>query len=252
MYDTQVTRFKGGLINASDSGIFSDLYIPERITKMHEYPQDFDQFIAADWTLTLNAGTAALAAGDGGLLLLTTVASNFVSVQKTPTHYVLQKGFRSWFQARLNVDNILGAVIAGLINVTAAPFTPANITDGIYFLTDGTGALSGIVAVGGVKTTVALGSLLVGGSLATLSWYYDGGVYAAAPNGRIIFEVKGAGVSVSARGSVVLPAGTTFPAATNLTTTVGVSATTAAVRTLSVDLLYPIKDRENINATPAF
>ena len=179
---------------------------------MHEYSQDFDQFVAGDWTATLNAGTAALAAADGGVLLLTTVVSNFVSLQKLPANYLIAKNFRTWFQIRATVDNILGAVVAGLINVNAAPFTPASNTDGIYFLTDGTGALSIVVAVGGVRTSTLMNSLLVGGAQATLSWYWDAGVYAAAPNGRIVAEVKGAGVSVASRLSV--PAPVNFPGAT--------------------------------------
>lgn len=250
MYDIRVTRFGGGVVNSTDNGIFSDLPIPERITKLHEYSQDFDQFVAGDWVITLNGGTAALAAGDGGLLLLTTVVSNFVEVQKTPADFLLAKNFRSWFQCRAAVDNILGAVVAGLINVNAAPFTPANNTDGIYFLTDGTGALSGVVAVGGVRTSTLLGNLLVGGAQAVLSWYYDGGVYAAAPNGRIVFEARGPGVSAPAR--VMVPAPATFPGAVNLAPVVGVNATTAAIRTLTVDLLDAIKERDNINATPTF
>lgn len=256
MFDNIVSRFPPGLTNTRENGILSDLYVPNRIDRVHEYPQDFDQFIAADWVVT-GAGTAALAAGDGGILLLTTTASTFESVQKTPAAFPMTKGLRSWFTAQVQVDNVLGLLIAGLLNATATPFTGASQTDGAYFLSTNTGALSFNVAVGGVIASANLGVNLVPGAIANanLSFYYDGGCYNSAPLGRILYEASGAGVSGNVRGEIVVPAAGTiaaFPGATNLAPIFGVSASTAAVRTAVIDKLYVAKDEVNINATPAF
>lgn len=255
MLDNALSRFPKGLNNESDQGIFSDLYLPFRVGKVHEYPNDFDQFTAGDWTST-GAGSAALTAGDGGLLLLTSPVSTFQSLQKLPANFQLAKGFRSWYQTRVTLDSFLGTIIAGLLNVTATPFTGASQTDGAYFLSAvTTGLLSFNVAVGGVIASVATGVGLVAASQAALSWYYDGAVYASAPLGRVIWEVTGAGVTASARGEIAVPASgtiTAFPGAVNLSETWGVNASTAAARVLTIDSVYAAKDRANINATPAF
>lgn len=256
MFDNTVSRFNPGVTNSRDTGLLSDLYVNNRIDRIHEYPQDFDQFVAADWVVT-GAGTAALTAGDGGILLLTTTASTFESVQKTPAAFPMTKGLRSWFTAQVQVDNVLGLLIAGLLNATATPFTGASQTDGAYFLSTNTGALSFNVAVGGVIASVNLGVSLVAGAIANanLSFYWDGGCYAAAPLGRVVFEASGAGVTANVRGEIAVPASGTiaaFPGAVNLAPIFGVSASTAAVRTAVIDKLYAAKDEVNINATPAF
>lgn len=258
MFDNTVTRFPPGLNNNRESGTLSDMYVPDRIGKVHEYSQDFDQFIGGDWVST-GAGTAALVAGDGGLLAITSAVSAFQSVQKTPAHFTNTKAFRTWFRHKAQLDSLLGTVLMGLLNVTVTPLTPASQTDGIYFTSVvTTGALSGNISVGGVITTVALVNAagaacsIVPGSFFTLEAYYDGGCYNAAPNGRIIFQASGPGVNGVARAEIALPAGTTFPGATNLTETLVVNATTAVARVLTVDQVYTAKDQSNINATPAF
>lgn len=252
MFDNVVTRDGPGHNSETVNEVFSDLYVENRVGKIHEYPQDFDQYIAADYTVTLGGGAAALAAGDGGILSLVTAVSAATLIQKTPANYQLVKAFRAWVHFRAQIDNILGAVVHGLINATAAPFTPANVTDGLYMLTDGTGAVSFAVAVGGVRTIVAAGVSLVAAAQYSFSAYYDGGCYAAAPNGRVVFQITGAGVSANNRTVIVLPAGTTFPGAVNLAPVSGVNATTAAARTMLLDLMYVAKDRTNINATPNY
>ena len=264
MFDNATTRLYPALNNVRDTVIFSDLPVPDRIDIIHEYPQDFDQYIAADWTQTLNGGAAALIAGDGGILQLTTVVSNFASVQKTPAAFPMTKGKRTWFTTQLQVDAVVGLVIAGLLNATATPFTGASQTDGAYFLSTNTGALSFNVAVGGViasvnilNPTTGAAVTLVPGAVANanLSFYYDGGDYASAPLGRIVYQVDGPGVSANARGEILVPASGTiaaFPGATNLAPIIGVSASTAVVRNLVCDKLYVAKDELNINSTPIF
>lgn len=255
MFDIATTRVPRAFNASTEQGIMSDLPLLDRISKVHEYPNDFDAFVAADWTQTLNGGSAALTAGNGGLLLLTTVASNFATIQDNPVAYQMARGFRDWFQCYAQVDNVLGFIIAGLLNATATPFTGASQTDGIYFLSGAAGALTANVAVGGVIASVPLGVNLVAAAQAKLSWYYDGAVYAAAPNGRVIFEAKGPGVTATSRVEIAVPSAGTiaaFPGAVNTGLIVGVSASTAAVRTLTVDLMYGAQDRDNINATPSF
>ena len=66
-----VTRFQNGVTNVGDTSPFAGLRMPDP-TLYHTYLDDFDQFVAADWTVTeTQAGaTQALTAGDGGWLAL--------------------------------------------------------------------------------------------------------------------------------------------------------------------------------------
>jgi len=264
MYDLAVTRHYPGVNNEKESALFSDLYVAHRLGRVHEYPNDFDSYIAGDWTQTLNGGSVALAAGDGGILNLVTAVSASASIQDNPAAMSHTKSFRTWMFGRMAIDNLLGQVIFGLMNATATPFTPASITDGAWFSSAaGTGALSFNVAVGGVITTVAMGVSLVAGQQIQLSAYYDGAIYAAGqPNGRYVAQADQfiAGISSGAARVELGAAGTgqagvmpaTFPGATNLCYTIAAFASTAAARTLSIDTVYFAKDRININATPPF
>lgn len=260
MYDNVVTRYGPGLNNTVDikggsNGILSDIYVPDRIGKVHEFSYDFDSYAAADWTQQLNAGTIALVAGDGGLLALTSAVSAITSQEDNPASFQLAKGFRTWYRTVFSVDAVLGLTINGLLNATATPFTAGSQTDGAFFLSDNTGALSFVVAVGGTKLTTAMGVNLVAGQFATLGWYYDGGCYAAAPLGRLVYEASGPGVTAPVRGEVAIPASGTiaaFPGAVNIGAVMGVSASTAVARVLTVDYVYAAKDRQNINVSPTF
>jgi len=254
MFDLATSRFTPAMNQTSQNAILSDLPVPDRIDALHEYAQDFDQYVAADWTQTLNGGSAGLIAGDGGILQIQSVVSNFATVQKTPASFPHSKGKRTFFTTQVQVDNVLGLIIAGTLNATATPFTPASQTDGAYFLSTNTGALSFNVAVGGVIATVACGVSLVNATYVNLSYYYDGAVYASAPFGRIVWQVD-TGATANARGEIAVPASGTiaaFPSAVNCAPIVGVSASTAAVRTFLCDKLYCAKDEININATPPF
>src|ERR1700752_1275295 len=244
MFENRISRFAPGVTQTRDNAILSDLPVPDRIDAINEYPQDFFQYIAADWTQTLNGGSAGLIAGAGGILQVQTVASNFATVQKTPAAWQMSKGLRAWYVSQVQVDNVLGLIIDGLLNATATPFTGASQTDGMYFLSTNTGALSFNVAVGGVIASVSCGVSLVRVAVANanLNFYYDGACYGGrAPLGRVVWEAWGPGVTANARGEIVIPASgtiTAFPGATNLSPIFGVSASTAAVRTGVIDKLY--------------
>lgn len=253
MLDNTVTRFPGGMNSARENGMTSDLPANDRQARFHEYTNDFDQYVAGDWTQTLNGGSVALTAGDGGLLLLSSAVSAIASIQKNPAAFSMAAFRRAWGRSQVQLDSLVGTAIVGLLNATTTPFTGGSQTDGIYFLsTVTTGALSINYAVGGVIVSQNLGVSLVAAAQATLSFYYDGGQYETDGTDRLMWEAVGPGVTANARGEMVVPATSAFPGATNVTPTLGVSASTAVVRTLTIDSIFFAKDRVNINATPAF
>lgn len=253
MFSNAISRFPNGVTNIKESGILSDLPYNSRITKCHEFSDDFDRFAVAEWVNT-GAGTAALTAGDGGLLAITSAVSAFQSLQDSPSSFVLAKNFPTWMSCRATLDSLLGNVLIGLLNVTTTPFTGASQTDGIYFTSAvTTGAVSINIAVGGTITTTALGSNIVAGSQFILDFYYDGALYGPAyPNGRVIAEISGPGATIPIRTEIVVPTASTFPGSTGSTVTLAVNASTAVARVLTVDAIYIAKGRINPNVTPSF
>lgn len=254
MFDNRPTRNQFGANNTRDTETFSDQFVEDR-TKVHEYNNDFDEYNVGNYTITTSNGGAATAiAGDGGILQLTTGAAstNFTELQNIRATYLYQLGFRVFSEFLFSVDSALANLVVGMLNTTATPFTGASQTDGVYLTTAGTTAVNVNLAVGGVITTQAAVALLNPGlaNQITFKTVWDGAIYSAL-TGRVFWELSGAGIVTPVRGEF-LPVPVNYPGATLVNTTVAVQASTAAVRTLNLDLFSVIKDRQNPNATPVF
>lgn len=262
MYDNTVTRNNNGSNNCRDTELFSDQSVADW-TKNHNYFQDFDDYFGpvapgttGGYTLSGAGSTITLPSVDGGVISINAAATPTPASLQKQGHFKIQTGLKLWMAQLLSVDNVLGLVLAGLTNVTATPFTGGQLTDGCWFSSTNTGALSFNVAVGGVVTTQACGVSLVGGNFARLGFYWDGAQYAAAPNGRIVWECGpppfplASGLTANARGEIAAPAN--FPGATLLAFLSGVSPSTAVARALQVDYWYGLKDRVNYLQTPPF
>lgn len=262
MLDNRTTRNQFGQTNARDTELFSDLPVQD-FSKLHEYFDDFDYYNGPVTAATTNGfvlsgtgATVAFTGADGGAINIIGATTGFIATwQRGTGTFQLANGLRTWFRALLAIDTLSNSeqLLAGLYNITTAPFTAGQITDGIWFSTaTTTGEISINAAQNGTVTTVDTGAAIVAASQADLKWAWTAGVYPSDPaaNGRILWEVSGAGVSANLRGSFAAPA--SFPKASTLVTpSVGIKAT-AATPTLTLDLLLAIKERTNINATPTF
>lgn len=264
MFDKTITRFgstglnSGGFSNVPDNDLFSDIPIGDW-TRYHNYFNHFDSYTAADFAFNnTGAATAALQAGDGGQLLITNTAANndVASLQKTPASFLLADGFPTWMAFTAKVDNVLGRLIIGLLNQQgAAPgaFTAANRTDGIYMVSDATGAVTVEYAVGGARVATATVAQLVGAQFFNFRAYWDGNLHPnSAPNGRIVYEFTGAGVAAPVRGSIILPSNTTFPGAVNLAPIVALQNGSAVARNVTLALMNAFKPSISPIATPTF
>lgn len=125
------------------------------------YHQDFDDFdwsptVSGAWTQTLDGGTAANLAGDGGFILLTPVATStdFVSIQRPAANWLLPQvasaGKKLFFLARLQLSSLTANMIAGLCDITTTPFS--GISDGVYFHHASGGAVLNLLTVSGSTT----------------------------------------------------------------------------------------------------
>lgn len=126
-------------------------------TWAHVYHNDFDTYTAGDWTVTkVGTGTAALAAVDGGQLLLTTTtgAADAVYNQLTAASFKAVAGKDIFFKFSGILSEIANSVLyAGLINTSATPLAP---TDGIWISKPtGSGALQLNLTIGSATQVIA-------------------------------------------------------------------------------------------------
>lgn len=244
------------------------------------YHMDWDDFdwslnVTGTYTITLDGGTAALTAGDGGLGLLTTAASSndYVSLQRPIAAWVVPQGAtagkKMFYGVRLQLGDVTNsAFIAGLCNVTTTPFTSGDITDGIWFSKASGGTQLVInVAEGGTVTSFNVNTAtydLVNATNIDLAFYVDKygnvqysvgsqlfgyipqqgtGATSAAPqyySSAVVLCPTGKLYSGNQPGTVA--SGYTLPTA-NLSLSLGVQAGAAAAKTLTVNFHGAARER---------
>lgn len=207
----------------------------------HTFFDEFDKF-AGYTTTSATTGTAALVAGDGGLLALTTAATSGdnESIQPTVASFKLLAGARTFFYTRLQVSATSAAFQVGLLNTTTTPLTA---TDGISIVkATGTGNLTLRTVVGGsaVSTVIPNSSMLA-------STYYDL-AFELTSKGDILvyFGIGLIGVPPNTlAGLLGADLRVTQPALTavNLAPTVAVQAGAAVATVLTTDFVFAAKER---------
>lgn len=236
---------------------------------------DFNGFVAGNWTATENnGGTVALTAGGGGQLLFTTgaTATNYASIQRPAANIVVPQGASAgkklFWAARLQLASLNSGFIAGLCDATTTPF--AAITDGIWFSKAagaiGSNGLMFNVSSGSTNLATALSFLPVAATEFDMAFYVD-------RNGNVNYSIgaqlfgwipqSGTGASVTPPNPVpALPilcptgrlysgnpassgytaSGYTLPTA-NLTHTAGVVTSAAAAQTMTLNFLGAKRER---------
>jgi len=227
------TRFPYGLTNVSEVDLFADMVQPDP-TLFHTYFNDFDTYVAGDWTVTeTDAGaTQALTAGDGGLLLITNTAADndLVALQKNPAAFTFTAGKKTFFRCRFKVsDATQSDLVFGLQVVDS---TPLDVTDGIYFLkADGAATVDFIcrknASTGSITATAV--ATMANDTFIELGFYYDG-------QSKVAYEVNG-----SVLGS--LDASSTYLPDTTCTVSFALQNGEAVAKTMTVDYVYVAKER---------
>lgn len=225
------TRFSSGVGTRTAPDPLAMFTHPDP-TDMHRFFDDFDTYTSGQWTATITGtGAAALTAGDGGLLALTTSATSAdnVFLQKTTEGFSFEVGRQAWFKTRLKVDALTSVIAIGL-QVTDT--TPLDVTDGIYFLsTTGTGAVTCYVRKNATTgSATGTGIVLVANTFTELAWYWDG---------RDTLSYFQDGVQ---KGSITGVAASYLPDTTT-TPSLAVQTSSAAIRALVVDYVLAAKAR---------
>lgn len=228
-----VTRFPGGVTNNAVGSIFANMLSADP-TKFHTYFNDFDTYTAGDWVVTeTDAGaTQALAAGDGGWLLLTNTAADndLVALQKTPAAFSFTAGKQGFFSARFKVSDATQSDV--VIGLQVVDTTPLDVTDGIYFLkADGSTSFSFICRKNATtgSTSASAVATLANDTFITLQWYYDG-------EGNVYAGVNGSPVARLDASSTYLPD-------TITTVSFAIQNGEAVAKTMTVDYLFAAMER---------
>ena len=178
------THFTSGVTNVKAEGTGGRLKTPDPI-KYHMYHNDFDKFVAADYTITTTeAGggdaTETIITGDGGLLKITNDAADddldFLQwkghASGTIENYKYEAPKDLYYSVRFQTNDATQSELAiGLIITDTDPFT--SVTDGIFFRkADGDATLQFVVEKDGTESTLDVAEL-ADDTFITVGFYYD-------------------------------------------------------------------------------
>ena len=134
--------FTAGVSTALKSGVLHKYPAPDP-TKIFTYWNDFDNYIAGDWTVTVvgTTPTAAITDGAFGRLLLTTTGAenDGIQLQKVGEAFLPIAGKKMWFKTKFQVsdatqsDFLFGIAVTDTTAIVAAG---DGVTDGIFFQKD--------------------------------------------------------------------------------------------------------------------
>lgn len=256
------SRFPQGLSVSAPWQFFGGMGLPNPFY-YHQRFDDLDILPAATtgWTTTNSTGTTAAGSADGGTAVLTTsaVAAEFAEMQGTQVSFTPVAGKKTYFVARISLSDVLNsAFVAGLMPITATPFTaPAN---GIWISkASGATQLALNVANASVTTTTLIpipaitlanntffevGIHVTGGTGNTLQGPSIQGAVAPSLVSFIPQSGTGAANSTNRAPNVVstAPLITTLQA-TVLAPVVAVQAGTTTIKTMSVDFVGAFRER---------
>jgi|TARA_R100000030_G_C3223454_1_gene116495 hypothetical protein len=228
------THFTSGVTNVSASGSGGLLKQPSR-HKYHEYFNDFDTYLASDWTITTTeagtgSATEALADGDGGILLLTNAAGDndldFLQLVKEGFKY--EAGKQIAFYGRFKVSDATQSDV--VIGLQVTDTTPLDVSDGIFFLkSDASTTMSFIVEKDGTQSTLDLPNALADDTFVSVGFVYN-------PKDQK-FHVYQNNVLA---GTVV---NTNAPDDEELCVSFGIQNGEAAAKSMSIDYVHGLKER---------
>ena len=167
------TNFGNGLTNRDVGDLFQSLAMLDP-TRFHTQMEDFNYFVAANYTISgVGAGSQALTDVDGGVLLLTTAGADNDSefLVENGQGFLIETSRPTYYRARLSIDDATDSdLFTGLAD--AAPLTPAN---GIFFRKDDDDDELDIVVRSGAGEIAADTNIFtMTTAFTTMEWYWDG------------------------------------------------------------------------------
>ena len=238
---TSPARFTKGVTNVGSSTNLGQLLVPAP-TVLHEWFDDFHQFVPGDWFITrigvgATAGKETITDADGGVLAVYPYNadndSTFLewkgaqNVTTASEIFAFEAGKKLWFMTRLKVSNTgSGDFYIGLKSADTTPLTsPA---DGVWFQSDDADDNLDFHVYASSVSILADTAIttLVDDTYFTCGFYFDGGKLYYYVNDVEVGSSGGLAVSTNA-----------------LTISFGVRNGSTTARTMSVDYIYAAKER---------
>ena len=235
------TRFPNGVSTAAINSVLFNSPNPDP-TKVYTYFDDFNQYVAGDWTVTRvgTTPTEALTDGSFGELLLTVSAADNDSdqLQKKGESFLPVNGKKMWFKTRLKISDATQSDFLIGLAVTDTTLLGATdgdgVTDGIFFAKeDGDTNLDFHVqkdATTGQLSTAAFST--IGTDYVTLGWEFDGKRY---------FKVYKDDVHITTVDITTTFA--TYMPDTELTVSFAIQNGEAVAKTMTIDYIYAAIER---------
>lgn len=176
-------HYKNGLSNVASTTFWGTEFGDMSPAKYHKYFNDFDTYLASDWSITTTeagAGNASEAVTDydGGALLITNDDADndkdvFVLAGES---FKFVAGKKLWFSARWMVsDATQSDAFMGLVIKTATDPVGTAPTDGVFFRKDdGDANLDFVVTKNSTATTSSALTTLSDATEVVTSFYYNG------------------------------------------------------------------------------
>jgi len=205
-------RFLSGVSTQQRKSLLGGFPLPNPATA-NIYFNDFNTYVAGDWTVTtVNSGTTALQALNGGSLLFTPggTSTNYQGITLNPASFSITPGYRAWFAANITVSDVAvtkaPSFVLGLTK--GGPSAP---TDGVYFTYAGGTAttVSAVIRASSTSSTITGIATPVAATSFTLGWFYDG-----APTPTLYFYTS-AGLSNTAFSNPPITGGVMVAAASS-------------------------------------
>lgn len=227
------TKFPNGVSTANKNEPLAEYGLLD-VTKFHTYFNDFDTYVAGDWTITtVEAGagnaTEALTDADGGVLLITNDDADNDSdfFNKVGESFLMETGKEAFFKARFKVSDATQSDF--VIGMQITDTTPLDATDGIYFQKDdGDANLDFYVEKDGTASSATAIASVTDDTYITVAFYY---------NGIDAVEYYVDGVKA---GSLAV---TNLPDDEELTISFGIQNGEAVAKTMSIDYIFVAKKR---------
>ncbi len=176
------SNFVGGVTQAEETWTLGTYTLPDP-TQNHTWFDDFDQYTAADWTIT-ETGTGTRAVGNlaNGILVVTNAAAdndaNFLQWSGNTSGATVEtwrfaSGKELWFKTRFKISDATQSDF--VIGLQITDTTPLAVTDGVYFRKDdGSTTLSMLVTKNSTSTTTTVATL-ANDTYVSVGYYYNGG-----------------------------------------------------------------------------
>ena len=228
------TRFPNGITDVSKVDMMGDMKVVDP-TSTHMYFNDFDTYVAGNWTVTESAATAtqALTDIDNGAILLTndTTDNDSVLLEKVGESFELSDGNKLWFECKFKAGTTVAQtdILVGIAEKAVSKADGTGLTDGIYFTKDdGDANIDFNVTKDSTTTSAAAVGTITANTYITLGFYYDG-------SSGIEYWVDGVHIGTAAT--------TNLPDDEEMTVVFGIQNGESAASTMTVEYIMGNKNR---------